>query len=206
MKRIVECPSCKTKLQIFDMGKALKQKCPRCKEDFDIEPEKSESDQEATPEPAVEKKESVEEKPEQKPVEETKETQKAVSEEKAPEKDKPEVKAGEKAPEKEKPEADKPAADEKKAGTDKKESPAPQSKPSGLVKKPLSAASKPAPAPAPAAPSHEPPLAGLSGIQFWVIVALIVCMIIIQVVFAKKQMAQLSVVNDNLITIHGKLK
>jgi phage FluMu protein Com len=55
MKRVVECPSCETKLQVFDTGKGAKQKCPRCKNEFDINPEKADPATEpakvAAPEP-----------------------------------------------------------------------------------------------------------------------------------------------------------
>ena len=43
MKRIVQCPKCQTKLSVLDLGKPIKQKCPKCKETFDIESEEGKS-------------------------------------------------------------------------------------------------------------------------------------------------------------------
>jgi len=36
MKRIVQCPKCQTKLNVLDLGKPIKQKCPKCKESFEV--------------------------------------------------------------------------------------------------------------------------------------------------------------------------
>lgn len=37
MKRIVQCPKCEAKLAVFDLGKPINQKCPKCGESFAIE-------------------------------------------------------------------------------------------------------------------------------------------------------------------------
>ena len=37
MKRIVQCPKCQAKLSVSDIGKPIKQKCPKCNENFVIE-------------------------------------------------------------------------------------------------------------------------------------------------------------------------
>lgn len=39
MKRIVKCPKCEAKLAIFDLGKPINQKCPKCGNAFVIESE-----------------------------------------------------------------------------------------------------------------------------------------------------------------------
>ncbi len=44
MKRIVTCPKCEAKLAVFDLGKPINQKCPKCGNAFVIE---SEEDKEA---------------------------------------------------------------------------------------------------------------------------------------------------------------
>jgi len=49
MKRIIKCPKCEAKLAIFDLGKPINQKCPKCNHSFVIE---SESQDKAKAEPA----------------------------------------------------------------------------------------------------------------------------------------------------------
>ncbi|MCL2104002.1 MAG: zinc-ribbon domain-containing protein [Kiritimatiellaeota bacterium] len=39
MKRIVQCPKCEAKLSVFDLGKPISQKCPKCGNTFDVMPE-----------------------------------------------------------------------------------------------------------------------------------------------------------------------
>ncbi len=41
MKRIVQCPKCQAKLSVFDSGKPIKQKCPKCGENFVVESEEA---------------------------------------------------------------------------------------------------------------------------------------------------------------------
>ena len=36
MKRIVQCPKCETKLSVFDLGKPISQKCPKCTNTFEV--------------------------------------------------------------------------------------------------------------------------------------------------------------------------
>lgn len=36
MKRIVQCPKCETKLSVFDLGKPISQKCPKCANTFEV--------------------------------------------------------------------------------------------------------------------------------------------------------------------------
>jgi phage FluMu protein Com len=55
MKRIVQCPKCESKLAVFDLGKTINQKCPRCGNAFEIQ---SEEKKEGAPEKPVEKKKS----------------------------------------------------------------------------------------------------------------------------------------------------
>jgi len=43
MKRIVQCPKCQAKLSVFDSGKPIKQKCPKCSENFVVESEEAKS-------------------------------------------------------------------------------------------------------------------------------------------------------------------
>ena len=166
MKRIVECPSCKTKMQIFDIGKEINQKCPRCQNNFEIHPEEKEDSK---------KKKAVTEKPAEKKI------------------------------------IKKSAAAVKKTKTKTyKRSIDTTNKPITSTKPTPTPAPAPAPAPAPPAatapePLPEPHPAGFSRMQFIILFVLLVIAIIIQVVFAKKQMAQLSIVNKNLQTIHNKL-
>jgi hypothetical protein len=56
------------------------------------------------------------------------------------------------------------------------------------VKKPAATAAA-KPPPAAAAPAHEPPIAGLSGLQFMVIVALLIVTIVLQVLNMRKNTA-----------------
>ena len=39
MKRIVQCPKCEAKLSVFDSGKPISQKCPKCGNTFEVTPE-----------------------------------------------------------------------------------------------------------------------------------------------------------------------
>ena len=39
MKRIVQCPKCEAKLSVFDSGKPISQKCPKCANTFEVTPE-----------------------------------------------------------------------------------------------------------------------------------------------------------------------
>ena len=169
MKRIVECPSCKTKMQIFDIGKEINQKCPRCQNSFEIHPEETKTPNKK--ETAVAKK-----------TDEKKITVKPVSK-----------KTIKKSPA---------TAKNIKTAADKK--------PDGTISKPLTSTKpantpKPAPKPVAAAPLPEPHPAGFSGMQFIILIVLLLVAIIIQIVFAKNQMKQMSVVNDNLKVIHSKL-
>ena len=36
MKRIVQCPKCEAKLSVFDSGKPISQKCPKCANTFEV--------------------------------------------------------------------------------------------------------------------------------------------------------------------------
>jgi len=44
MKRIITCPKCEAKLAIFDFGKPINQKCPKCGNAFVIESEENKSE------------------------------------------------------------------------------------------------------------------------------------------------------------------
>jgi len=39
MKRIVQCPKCEAKLSVFDLGKPISQKCPKCGNTFEVSPD-----------------------------------------------------------------------------------------------------------------------------------------------------------------------
>ncbi len=49
MKRIVQCPKCQAKLAVFDLGKPINQKCPKCSESFVIESEEGKAGDAAKP-------------------------------------------------------------------------------------------------------------------------------------------------------------
>ncbi|MFA7171801.1 MAG: hypothetical protein WC340_00050 [Kiritimatiellia bacterium] len=242
MKRIVVCPSCKIKMQIFDIGKEINQKCPRCKNSFDIHPVKDKgktADKGAKEQPKDEAAKKTE--PEAPKSEAAK-----VTEPEAPKSELPEVKEEPKSADKpadkkitikpptqstaktdastsdKKPatdaktaEADKPAADAKTAEADKSavdvkaaevEKPAQESdKAAGSLKKSKAACKPATPATPVSAPLPAAVVAGFSGMQFKILFVMLLVMIIIQLVFAKRQMTQLSIVNDNLKVIHKKL-
>ncbi|MDD2600548.1 MAG: hypothetical protein PHO37_15205 [Kiritimatiellae bacterium] len=232
MKRIVVCPSCKIKMQIFDIGKEINQKCPRCKNSFDIHPVQD-KDKSKTADKDV--KEQPEEQADKAPQTEPPKSKTAqVSEAETPGSEPPDAKAEPKSADKpaekeimvkppvqssanveaistaEKPEAET-AIDTKKSAVEAKNAEATKAaaestKTAGSFKK-----STLTPKPAlPATPATEPQpsptvIAGFSGMQFMILFVMLLAMIIIQLVFAKRQMSQLSIVNDNLKVIHGKL-
>jgi len=41
MKRIVQCPKCESKLAVFDLGKPINQKCPKCGNAFIVDTEQN---------------------------------------------------------------------------------------------------------------------------------------------------------------------
>ena len=51
MKRIVQCPKCQAKLSVFDFGKPINQKCPKCSENFVIESIEKKDAATSSPEP-----------------------------------------------------------------------------------------------------------------------------------------------------------
>ncbi|GEM_PF-1964074 len=44
MKRIIQCPQCEAKLSVFDIGKPISQKCPKCGNSIDVESEEPSRD------------------------------------------------------------------------------------------------------------------------------------------------------------------
>ena len=56
MKRIVQCPKCEAKLSVFDLGKPITQKCPKCSTTFDVASEggATASEKPSEPSPALE--------------------------------------------------------------------------------------------------------------------------------------------------------
>ena len=72
MKRIVQCPKCEAKLSVFDLGKTISQKCPKCSNMFDVSPDGTVSApaaEEAPAAPAAAEKATAEtEKPASAPV------------------------------------------------------------------------------------------------------------------------------------------
>ena len=44
MKRIIKCPKCESKLAVFDLGKPINQKCPKCGNAFVVESEENKSE------------------------------------------------------------------------------------------------------------------------------------------------------------------
>ncbi|HRR34225.1 MAG TPA: hypothetical protein P5026_09020 [Kiritimatiellia bacterium] len=48
MKRIVTCPKCEAKLAVFDLGKPINQKCPKCGNAFVIESEEKKEAEKST--------------------------------------------------------------------------------------------------------------------------------------------------------------
>jgi len=263
MKRIVECPSCKTKMQIFDIGKEINQKCPRCKSSFEIHPEKDpkanavadtapaaaaeEIPAEIQPAPsapqpgpvpetaAIKTESKTAEQPAEKkiqvkppsrtaaknsPASAARPAAEAATDSPAPAAEKPATEAAtdSPAPAAEKPATeaatDSPAPAAEKPATEADASVSAELPPSAPVPaakaaaKPSAITRKPAAAPksdSPPVHTPEPPLAGFSGMQFMILFVMLLIAIIIQVFFAKKQMSQMSIINDNLKVIHSKM-
>ena len=44
MKRIIKCPKCESKLAVFDIGKPISQKCPKCGNAFVVESEENKTE------------------------------------------------------------------------------------------------------------------------------------------------------------------
>ena len=62
MKRIITCPKCEAKLAIFDLGKPINQKCPKCGNAFVVESEENKSEAKK-PEQADDAKQTAEPAP-----------------------------------------------------------------------------------------------------------------------------------------------
>ncbi|MDD4102467.1 MAG: hypothetical protein PHU80_07540 [Kiritimatiellae bacterium] len=45
MKRIIQCPKCEAKLSVFDIGKPISQKCPKCGNSINVESEEPTADE-----------------------------------------------------------------------------------------------------------------------------------------------------------------
>jgi len=67
MKRIVQCPKCEAKLSVFDSGKPISQKCPKCANTFEVTPEgaanASPPESQSAPPPAAAPETTAKEKP-----------------------------------------------------------------------------------------------------------------------------------------------
>jgi len=71
MKRIVQCPKCEAKLSVFDSGKPISQKCPKCANTFEVTPEgavEPPAPEAPAEKPPAEKEETVSAPKAQKPV------------------------------------------------------------------------------------------------------------------------------------------
>jgi len=69
MKRIVQCPKCETKLSVFDLGKPISQKCPKCGNTFEVSPDGTVAMPSAeTPSPVPAAETAEKEKPASAPV------------------------------------------------------------------------------------------------------------------------------------------
>ncbi len=193
MKRIVECPSCHTKMQIFDIGRTSKQKCPRCKNDFDItetqDKEKKSSDQkDNSPEKSAEQRAEV--KSGNSAGQPSTEKSPAITKikEDYPESDRrieSDVKPLETDKEEAKKEVASGSADAKSADKTKSHK---------RMKKHSSDQTT-------VPPAAEPPIAGLSGLQFMIIFILLVIILVLQIMNMKKN----SVLADNQQMIYKKL-
>jgi hypothetical protein len=200
MKRIVECPSCHTKMQIFDIGRTSKQKCPRCKNDFDItetqDKEKKSSDQkDNSPEKSAEQSANVKSgdsagqpTTDKSPGIITKkkdvlETDKRNDSEANPVKSEANpVKQGKEEAQKEVASANSDVKSADKTTSHKK-----------MKKHSSDQTTVP--------PTAEPPIAGLSGLQFMIIFILLVIILVLQIMNMKKN----SVLADNQQMIYKKL-
>lgn len=52
MKRIIQCPQCEAKLSVFDIGKPISQKCPKCGNAINVESEEPSPDDKKDPKDA----------------------------------------------------------------------------------------------------------------------------------------------------------
>lgn len=206
MKRIIQCPKCQAKLAVFDLGKPINQKCPKCGNAFVVESESQKAPAEETPAaaapaeaaPAAAKPEAAPEKAGETQVEASGEKD-AV---KPPTKKNGKVKAdkpAEAAAEKKADAAEKKAEEKTDAPADKGEAaaaaPAPSAPKEITLKKPEERPAGSAPARAPAKPSAFPepsaaePVAhvcGFSFMHFLVVVGLLIIIVAMQA-FAKVQ-------------------
>ena len=196
MKRIIPCPKCEAKLAVFDLGKPINQKCPKCGNAFTIESEEKKADEKKPEEAVKTPAEKTETAGPAKP-EEAKKTEEAA---KTPEPAKPEVSEKPGAA----PVAAAPAAEDKKpAETKEKEitlkkpadAPAPAAKPR--------AESKPA---APAMPElPEPHAGGGSMLPAALTIGLLIIVIAMQVISQKRANAQYANLIQHLQYIEKQL-
>ena len=213
MKRIIQCPKCQAKLAVFDLGKPINQKCPKCGNAFVVESESQKAPVEEAPvaaataeaAPAAAKPETAPEKAGETPVEASgeKDAVKPPTKKNGKVKaDKPAEAAAEKktdAAEKKADTAEKKAEEKADAPADKGEAaaaaPAPSAPKEITLKKPEERPASSAPARAPAKPAAIPePLAaepvahvcGFSFMHFLVVIGLLIIVVAMQA-FAKVQ-------------------
>ena len=197
MKRVVQCPKCETKLSVFDSGKPINQKCPKCRESFVVESEEAKSagadkPADAKADPAAEKKAdpSADTKIDAK-VEGTGDAKPADAKAEA----KPDATADEKtegkADAKTEAKADAPAAKE----TPKK----------SFAKSAASAQPKPTPSADAGAPAPQHVDSGISYMDVMMILGLLVLSLIIQVVGIRKNAVRFNALDDQIQHLEAQL-
>jgi phage FluMu protein Com len=212
MKRIITCPKCEAKLAVFDLGKPINQKCPKCGNAFVVESEekkepakeeaKAEEPKKAEEPPKAEEPKKAEEaKPSDGPAEKEEKALAPAPDaggEKVPARDAetPKAPVAEKTPAEDKKESE--AKDKEIKLKKPAESPAPAAKPRAPVK------SEPSSVEAPAVP--ETPAAGHSLLFPAVVVGLLLLIAVMQVMTKMRADKQYKTLIEHLQFIETKLK
>ena len=199
MKRIVQCPKCETKLSVFDSGKPINQKCPKCRESFVIASEEAKAVAPEKPipsatlaQPEVKIEKAADPKVEAKtgPKEETKPEAKAEVKADSKAEVKPETKADAKTD----------AQPDTKAAVSKEIAGA---KP--IVKPAASAQPKPSTVSGTVTPVTSHAECGISFGEVMVIMALLIFSLIIQVIGIRKNAIRFNQLQDQVQSLQSQL-
>jgi len=216
MKRVVQCPKCDAKLSVFDSGKPINQKCPKCRESFVVESEEAKSAGEDKPAAAA--ADSASEKKTDQPADAKADTKtdaktpekgdvKADAKPGTPADAKAETKAEDKTSGKPEEKAESKTDAKTEAKTDAKaEAVAGKDvAKKSIVKTAVSSQPKSTPSPEAAAPLPSHVDSSISYMDVMMILGLLVLSLIIQVVGIRKNAVRFNALDDQIQSLQAQL-